>query len=111
MRTIAVHRVYDVEEETMYAQQVAVIDAQGYVTKVFPLTEEVGQTEWRGGLLILSPIKPADILPDETFLHYKSRIALPTCTERGTNRKRAYLLTPFNVANMEFTPSTRIVLC
>lgn len=111
MRAIAVHRVYDVEEEAMYAQQVVVIDAQGYVTDVSPLTEEIRQTEWRGGLLILSSEKPADILPDETFLHYKSRITLSGCTEREKGRKRAYLLTPFNVADMEFTPSTRIVLC
>lgn len=111
MRAIAVHRVYDVEEEAMYVQQVVEIDAQGYVTRVSPLTEEVRQTEWRGGLLILSPVEPAGILSGEMFLHYKLRITLSVCTERGKNRKRAYLLTPFNVADMEFTPSTRIVSC
>lgn len=111
MRAVATHRVYDAEKREILAKQVVELDERGYVTRVYPLTEEVRHTEWLGDLIVLYPQQLPEILPLERFSQYKERITSQLDTPRKGERKKAYLLTPFNVSEMEFTPDTHIVVC
>lgn len=111
MKRIATHRVYDAEEGKIFSHQVVEVNEQGEVIRIYPLTGEVRQTEWWGGMIILYPALLPERLPDETFSHYGSRIvsSLKALKEKG--EKKAYWLSSFNVSEMEFTPETHIILC
>lgn len=111
MKIIATHRVYDVEKETVFSHQIIKLDEQGEVVQICPFTEEIRQTEWLGGIIILFPDRLPDILPAEDFTHYKERITSFLHTRKERGEKKAYWLSPFNVADMEFTPETHITIC
>ena len=110
MRKIATHRVYDAESGKISSQQVVELDEQGYVLKMYSFSEEIRYTEWLGDLIILSPLELPKILPDESFSHFKERIASLVQSEGKESPKKAYWMTPFNVSEMEFTSDTHVIV-
>lgn len=111
MRKIATHRIYDTESGQISSQQVVEVDEQGHVVQMYSFSEETRHTEWLGDIIIISPLELPQILPDESFSHFKERIASLIQSGGKERPKRAYWVTPFNVSEMEFTPDTHVIAC
>ncbi len=77
IRRIAVHRVWNVCECSCRNMQVVEVDAVTHcVKRVYPLVEEIRNTEWWGGLMIVSPVPPLPPKAEEDFNTYVQRMRI-----------------------------------
>lgn len=87
--------------------QVVEVEAETHrVCRFYPFTEEIRNTEWWGGVIIISPVVP--LLPEsgETFEAYATRILVAE-TESCTD-DCAYYVTGYSIADRRFGPASRI---
>ena len=109
MKRFAANRVCNLADLTILRNQVVEIDAlDRRVIRVFALEEEIRHTEWLGGILLLAD-HPLVRKPGESFADFLKREGggVPSFPEGD---RKAYHVTAFDVRNMEFTSSSRIVL-
>lgn len=103
MKRFAAHRLYLASEKKMLAMQVVELDEQGDVHLVFPLEEEIRQTEWLGGMIVIAAEMPQHV-PDESFSAFLARLS-----DASESRMRAWHIMFFDMAAMEFTLHSRII--
>lgn len=107
IRKIAVHRVWDALSKKKYAMQVVEIDSETHLVKrIYPLTEEIGNTEWWGGLMIISPTEPSLPEPEERLDSYFGRIGVSG--RRSQVKMHAFHITGLNITDRRFAPVSRI---
>lgn len=108
MRKIASHRILDVKTGAILAMHVVEITTDGSVARTYPLCGESQNIEWLPGLLIQSPEAPAiAMLAGECFSEFVRRMQKKTIGNESDSK--LYWVSPFNVSQMEFCPSTRII--
>lgn len=109
MKRFAANRICLVTSKQIFRNQVIEVDEESHqVVSRFDLTEEVRQTEWKGGIILVSPIS----------FERENNEGFKTCLERISaevgltdySRLYAFHVTSFNVSLMEFSPNSRIVL-
>ena len=106
MRKIASHRILDLKTGAILAMHVAEITHDGSVARTYPLCGENQNIEWLPGLLIQSP----EALALEVGEHFAEFIQrMPKKTIGNESDSKLYWVSPFNGAQMEFCPSTRIM--
>src|SRR3712207_2036697 len=71
---------------------------EGHVACIFPLTEEVEDTEWLPGIIALLPDKDSDI-PDFDKCGHKLT-TIPTDIEEKLSSLTAFLFFPFDFTTM-----------
>lgn len=109
IRRIAVHRVWKASDSSWNAMQVVEIEADTHrVCRIYPFAEEIRNTEWWGGVVIVSPVVP--LLPEsgETFEAYTTRILAAEAESSADDR--AYYVTGYSIADRRFGPVSRITL-
>jgi hypothetical protein len=106
MRKIASHRILDLKTGAILAMHVVEITHDGSVARTYPLCGENQNIEWLPGLLIQSPEAPA-LEVGEHFAEFIQRMQKKTIGNESDSK--LYLVSPFNVSQMEFCPSTRIM--
>lgn len=112
MEYFAAHRIWIWNhEEVLVRGRIGVDGADRHVVTVERLDGEMERTIWLGGLIILAPCCMPR-LPEESFSGYMERNAEEgrfVVHEDNVLSLFAYHAYPFNVPEMEFLPSTRIV--
>lgn len=109
MKRVATHRTGNVITGEWLSVSVIELDDGGYVSRVYPLQEEISRTEWLPGVILLSPF-PVERIPDEPFGDFIRRLKRQAASYDELSPCRAYWLASFNLSAMDFTPHTRIVL-
>lgn len=98
IRRIAVHRVWNVRERSCRDMQVVEVDAATHcVERVYPLVEEIRNTEWWGGLMIVSPVLPLPPKAEEDFNTYVQRMRISE--GKGDVREYAFYVVGFRLAS------------
>ena len=106
MKRFAANRVCYVFSQIMLRNQVVEVDEKNHqVIRVFSLEEEIRQTEWLGGLILISADCPERIA-GESFATYLQKIK---SLQTEDSSLYAYHITAFDVNSMEFTTESRIV--
>lgn len=104
---IAVHRVWHSQWEEWRSMQVIELDTDTHrVLNVYPFTEEPRNTEWWGGLVILSTVLPLEPNGGEGFDAYIRRAGL--LKEEKLAECYAFYVTGFSIADRRFLPAGRI---
>lgn len=106
MRKIASHRILDVKTGAILAMHVVEITNDGSVVRTYPLCGESQSIEWLPGLLIQSPEAHA-LVAGERFAEFIQRMQKKTIGNESDSK--LYWVSPFNVSQMEFCTSTRIM--
>lgn len=106
MRKVASHRILDLKTGAILAMHVVEITTDGSVARTYPLCGENQNIEWLPGLLIQSPEAPV-LEVGEHFAEFILRMQKKTIGNESDSK--LYWVSPFNVAHMEFCPSTRIM--
>ena len=106
MRKIASHRILDLKTGAILAMHVVEITHDGSVVRTYPLCGENQNIEWLPGLLIQSPEAPA-MEAGERFAEFIQRMQKKTIGNESDSK--LYWVSPFNVSQMEFCTSTRIM--
>ena len=106
MRKVASHRILDLKTGAILAMHVVEITPDGSVVRTYPLCGESRNIEWLPGLLIQSPEAPA-MVAGEHFAEFIQRIQKKTIGNESDSK--LYWVSPFNVSQMEFCSSTRIM--
>lgn len=106
MRYYAAHRIWLTGHEEMLSMCRVGVDADHHVVLVEPFEGEPRQTEWLGGIIIVSPVLP-EREADEGFFRFCDRLrtSIGSCTSMGT--MYAFHVSPFRVREMEFAPESR----
>lgn len=82
------------------------IDAESHVCVFMePLEEEVRQTEWLNGLIVLVSAQP-EVRAGETFQDFCQRMS---CTVKDGEALQAFYIPDFNLSLMEFPSRVRWV--
>ena len=106
MKRFAANRVCYVSTQTMLKNHVVEVDEKNHqVIHVFGLEEEIRQTEWLGGIILISADCP-ERTAGESFATYLQKIK--SLQIEGSSLY-AYHITAFNVNLMEFTTESRII--
>ena len=109
MKRFAANRVYIATTEAMYRNYVVEIDETTHqVIRTFRLEEEIRQTEWKGGIILLLESCP-ERMDGETFAQFQTRINKIERRPENTSLY-AYHITAFDVNSMEFTVDSHILL-
>lgn len=111
MRYFAAHRAWIASSDRLLSMcRIGITDTTHRVLSVETFESETEQTEWIGGLILVAPLCP-ERLSQETFAEYRQRMISELESVDGTHSTplSAYHFVPFNVTDMEFLPSTRIV--
>lgn len=109
MKSFAANRVCLIADHAMLRNGVVEIDCSTHhVVRVFQLSEEIRQTEWKGGLIIVCKVQPVR-KEGENFNKFIDRLHLEEMKAENTFLK-AFHVTAFNVSLMEFTHESRIML-
>lgn len=103
MKRFAAHRLYLASERKMLVMQVVELDDLGNVNRIFPLAEEVRQTEWIGGIIVVTA-ENLQSVRDQSFRVFLSRLSA-----KPEKEIKAWHVTSFDVSAMEFTSCSRIV--
>lgn len=107
IRRIAVHRVWNVRERSCRDMQVVEVDAATHcVERVYPLVEEIRNTEWWGGLMIISPVLPLLPEAEEDFQAYTRRMNVPEGEDEA--REYAFYVVGFRLADSCFGAASRM---
>lgn len=106
MRKVASHRILDLKTGAILAMHVVEITPDGSVARTYPLCGESRNIEWLPGLLIQSPEALA-LEVGEHFAEFILRIQKKTIGNESDSK--LYWVSPFNVSQMEFCTSTRIM--
>ncbi len=104
-RRIAANRVFFIGTNKILKNYVLEFDVEGYVSTAYLLEEELCNTEWFGGLIIVAPCFPVRE-KDETFASFYERYSFFPVPD--TARCRAYTVNEFDVFHMEFVNDCRI---
>lgn len=106
MKRFAAHRVYFALHDELCVMQVVELDDAGKVASIFPLLEEVRNTEWIGGVIIVASKKPEYFSGGSfaDFCHQLHHLEIQAASEVFF----AYHITQFDVAGMKFTPASQI---
>lgn len=108
MKRFAANRVCWVPTQQMFRNQVVEVDEPSHcVRSLFGLEEEIRQTEWKGGIILVCPSCPYRN-NGESFKSFLERIY----EDFGTSTNSplyAYHITAFDVNSMEFTQESRII--
>lgn len=106
MRRLASQRLLNALTDELLAFHLAQLDDDGYVTDIQAFSSETASTSYANGLIVISAAE-VNIVLQESFRDFRQRIHSlyggPTTTST-----RCYVITPFNLADMEFTPQSRI---
>lgn len=106
---IAVHRVWSSRWKEWRSMQVVEVDADTHlVQQIYPFTEELRNTEWWGGLMILSVITPLQPEGGEPLEVYAERIRQAEEEEKA--ECHAFYVTGFSIADRCFSPVSHIKL-
>ena len=108
MKRYAANRVCIASNWTILRNGVVELDeASHVVARTFQLDEEIRQTEWKGGLILICK-EPPHLTEGEDFKSFMERIHRE---EEKTEKQLLYAfhVTAFNVSDMQFTPASRIV--
>ena len=106
MRKVASHRILDLKTGAILAMHVVEITPDGSVARTYPLCGGSRNIEWLPGLLIQSPEALA-LEVGEHFAEFILRIQKKTIGNESDSK--LYWVSPFNVSQMEFCTSTRIM--
>lgn len=107
MRKVAAHRIYLAPCKEWLSMQVVELDLSGKVVGLTALREEQCATEWLGGVIVITSKSP-ERMKGESFSDFCNRL----CKEEAAFQLadcRAYHVTQFDVAGMNFTPASRMV--
>ena len=109
MKCFAANRVCRVADGSLLRNGAVEIDSVTHqVVRSFQLTEEIRQTEWKGGLILLCNVQPVR-KEGENFQTFIDRLYLEEMKSDNVSQK-AYHVTAFNVGSMEFTTQSKIIL-
>ena len=103
MRRYASQRLLDADTGLLLSYQAVEINAAGEVTSITAFSQELPYTLWSDGLLLISSM-PVTLHPCETFASFSSRL------RHSCGKPHLYVITPFDLHRMEFTPSSRIIV-
>lgn len=105
MKRYAANRVYKASSQSLQRNQVVEIDDHTHeVVNVFTLEEEIRNTEWLGGIIIIASSCPLTIA-GEKFSTFLTRLP-----QTISSLEHAYHISAFDVNSMEFTAESRIVM-
>lgn len=105
MRRIAAQRLLLAATGELLSRHAVEMDGEGEVIRWYPFSGEIAHTEWLNGLLVLAPAQ-ITLLPEETFEAFRRRIA---GNFSASAPLRAYLMTPFNAADLERVGQSRVM--
>lgn len=108
MRRYAANRVFSVTDQIMFRNWVVEVDDKThFVERTFGLKEEIRQTEWKGGIIIICGQCLARD-EGEKFADFLKKI---TAYQHPLldSKIYAYHITAFDVNAMEFTKESRII--
>ena len=108
MRKVAACKVINVLQNRVLPLQVVELESDGICHLCLPLREETCSTEWLSGIIILSPFEVSRV-GEESFGGMMNRLRAQV-SMHDMKKERAYLVSPFNVADMDFLPSSHVVL-
>lgn len=107
IRRIAVHRVWDALDRKELHMQVVEVDTGTHrVLRVYPFAEEIRNTEWWGGLILLSSAVPPRPEAEECLEGYAGR--MEAAGGAGRPERYAFYVTGFSLADRRFTSAVRI---
>lgn len=105
MRRIAAHRIYHISNKaiTCLPLHVVSIDDEGNVSDIVSLQEETAQTEWFGGILLITPsYSPPQT--NESWQAYLVRLQKKVVNSTS----KAYHIPDFDFESEEMTKHSRI---
>lgn len=103
MKRFACHYLY-VSTDGCYSKYVVELEENDTVKVYFPLKEEISETQWIGGVIILSPLSDLEIFREETFVCFLKRSIVETNVPIY-----AWYITGFNLKKEEFTTTSKAV--
>lgn len=107
---VGVHKLYHVFTGRVDSYCVIEFDGDSVVCNVYSLTEEIEQTEWLGGMAIVSPFF-LKRKAEETFASFCKRMKeAMEKNDLSAFPVKAYYVFPFNLIQMEFDKNSRITL-
>ena len=107
MKRFAANRVCLVAEKAFFRNYVVEVEEVTHqVIRYFCLHEEIQQTEWKGGIILISSAVPNRI-EGESFQDFLDRISKEEVDK--IHGCYAYHITAFDVNSMEFTTQSRIL--
>ena len=102
----ASHYLWHAGQNRLFRMQRIGLEASSHrFVSMEPLKEEVRQTQWLGGLVVLAPCQP-EMREGEPFPHFCLRVS-QSVAEGET--LYAFHVPGFNLQAMEFTPESRLV--
>lgn len=106
MKYFASHYLWHAGLNRLFRMQRIGIDVDSGVCGFMePLEEEVRQTEWLNGLIVLVPAQP-EVRAGETFQDFCQRMS---CTVKEGEALQAFYMPDFNLSLMEFPSRVRWV--
>lgn len=90
------------------------MEETGEVLAYSPFTEEISFTEWLGGLIVVSNVKPSVISGDgnsilELYIDESKNIRRVSSVKLEDTPLYAYHISGFNVADMCFSENSRVL--
>lgn len=105
MKYYASHYLWHAGQNQLFRMQRIGLDASSHVfLSMESLEEEIHQTQWLNGLIILAPCQP-EVREGESFHDFCQRL-VPLVT--GGEALYAFHVSGFNLQKMEFTSRSRL---
>lgn len=106
MQYYASHYLWHAGQDKLFRMQRIGLEVSGHIwVSVEPLKEEIGNTQWLGGLIILAASNP-ELMKGETFQEFRVRTASAVT---GDQPLYAFHVPFFDLQKMEFTGRSRLV--
>lgn len=102
----ASHYLWHAGQNRLFRMQRIGLEASSHhFVSMEPLEEEVRQTQWLGGLVVLAPCQP-EVREGEPFPHFCLRVSQSVT---GGESLYAFHVTGFDLQAMKFTSKSRLV--
>ena len=106
MQYYASHYLWHAGQDKLFRMQRIGLEVAGRTwVSMEPLEEEVRNTQWLGGLIILAASAP-ELRKDETFQEFRARKASPVV---GDHPHNPFQVSFFDLQKMAFTDRSRLV--
>ena len=106
MQYYASHYLWHAGQDKLFRMQRIGLEVSGHTwVSMEPLEEEVRNTQWLGGLIILAA-SAAELRKDETFQEFRARTASAVV---GDQPFYAFHVSFFDLQKMAFTDRSRLV--
>ena len=103
MRRYASQRLLNADTGELLSYQAVELDDGGGVMSISAFAGETAATVWAVGLLVVAS-SAVKLTSGESFASFRQGNVRPSAA-----RLHAYLITPFDISRMDFTPQSRVV--